>query len=171
MSQADRSCDSAGCENRATVHLTQVVDNQALTQYLCRACAEAKGVGPLLTPDEAIMELVSQVVDGASQQEGGESGRACDFCGQTAADFKESGRMGCPECYTSFETLSRRLLRRIHGSSEHVGKVYVPPDPEGFVSGRQMADLGRRLERAIEAEDFERAAVLRDQIRGLAVRG
>ena len=75
--------------------------------------------------------------------------------------------MGCPECYTSFETLSTRLLRQIHGSSEHVGKVYVPPDPEGFVSGRQMADLGRRLERAIEAEDFERAAVLRDQIRGL----
>lgn len=163
MSQADRSCDSANCENRASVHLTQVVDNQASTQYLCKACAEAKGVGPLLAPEKAVMELVSHVVDGDGRQEGG----ACDFCGQTTADFKESGRMGCPECYTSFETLSKRLLRRIHGSSEHVGKVYVPPDPDGFVSGRQVADLGRRLERAIEAEDFERAAVLRDQIRGL----
>ena len=163
MSQADRSCDSAGCGNRASVHLTQVVDDQASTQYLCKACAEAKGVGPLVAPEKAVIELLSHVVDGSERREEG----ACGFCGQTTADFKESGRMGCPECYTSFEALSRRLLRGIHGSSGHVGKVYVPPGPESFVSGRQMADLGRRLERAIEAEDFERAAVLRDQIRGL----
>ena len=139
----------------------------ATTQYLCKSCAEAKGVGPLLAPDAQILELVSQVAEGAGRREDGTGQEKCGFCGETAAGFKKTGRMGCSECYTSFEGLARRLLSRIHGSVQHVGKVYVPPDPQGPASDRQLADLGRRLRRAVDAEDFERAAVLRDQIRDL----
>jgi protein arginine kinase activator len=91
----------------------------------------------------------------------------CGFCGLAFKDFRESGRLGCPHCYSTFETPLRALLRRIHGGTQHMGKVYLPPDPSASEMEKRLETLRRKLQRAVETEDFERAARLRDEIRTL----
>ena len=89
----------------------------------------------------------------------------CSYCHTTVDDFRRTGRLGCPHCYSIYETQLRAILRRIHGSTHHLGKVYVPPASTHADRSARLAGLKRKLQRAIEAEDFERAAVIRDQIR------
>lgn len=167
MSELDRVCDRSNCANPACVHLTQVVDNKTSTQYLCRECAQAKGIST--SPGEAgqVADFVAQLTGGGVEREPGEAPEPCTFCGLSFDDFKETGRLGCPRCYTSFESGLRRLLAGIHGADRHVGKVYLPPDSGSTHQGVRLDDLRRRLRRAVDSEDFERAAVLRDQIREL----
>ena len=96
-----------------------------------------------------------------------QSSKFCGFCGLTFAQFRETGRLGCPHCYSSFENHLRGLLRRIHGGTQHVGKVYLPSDPTASERAKRLEGLRRRLQRAVESEDFERAAEIRDLIRAL----
>jgi protein arginine kinase activator len=82
------------------------------------------------------------------------------------SDFRELGRLGCPRCYDTFEEPLRELLRRLHGSSRHVGKRYHPGVRGGEITPPgQEADLRERLRQAVEAENFELAAELRDRLR------
>jgi len=165
MSEPDRVCDRPNCENAASVHLTQVVEDKMSTQYLCRACAEDKGVSAVPAEGRQVADLMAQLTEGGAEREPGGAPEPCPFCGLTLDGFRETGRLGCPHCYTSFESGMRRLLGRIHGATQHVGKVYLPPDPHASHTDRRLDDLRRRLRRAVDSEDFERAAVLRDQIR------
>ena len=55
----------------------------------------------------------------------------------------------------------------MHGGTQHVGKAYLPPDPTASEVERRLGGLLRKLDRAVESEDFERAAELRDEIRSL----
>jgi protein arginine kinase activator len=83
-------------------------------------------------------------------------------------DFRDSGRLGCAQCYQSFEDHLRDLLRRLHGSSQHVGERYVLPGARGEVDATsRLLDLRDKLRRAVESENFELAAELRDRIRVL----
>ena len=164
MSEAGRVCDEQGCEKTAVVQLTQVVDNKSTTHYLCKECARAKGISTEPPSSLDVSDFLAQL--GESGSSGSESvTEPCSFCAMTFDDFRESGRLGCPHCYTSFERRVRRLLSRIHGAGQHAGKVYLPPDPSSADLDRRIAGLRRSLQRAIEAEDFERAAELRDLIR------
>ncbi|MGE0161376.1 MAG: UvrB/UvrC motif-containing protein, partial [Gemmatimonadales bacterium] len=95
------------------------------------------------------------------------SATPCSFCGLTFKDFRETGRLGCPHCYETYGPHLQRLLRRVHGGTQHVGKVYLPPDPSASDLQRRLEALRRKLNRAVESEDFERAAELRDEIRSL----
>jgi protein arginine kinase activator len=131
-------CEKCG-NNPAVIHLTQIVDNEMTTRHLCDTCAAEMGLAA--------------------------GGGACEFCGLTMNDFKRTGRLGCPHCYAQFEPHLRGLLRKLHGGTQHMGKVYLPPDPRETDRTARVASLRRSLARAVESEDFERAAVLRDQIR------
>jgi protein arginine kinase activator len=161
-------CDNCGT-NEAVVHLTQVVNSEITTSHLCERCAAEKGLdtqapsGNLPLADFlAKMGGDEPFPPGASPED-----LTCPFCGLTLKDFKELGRLGCPQCYSTFDTHLRALLRRIHGGTQHVGKVYLPPDPTVSEREKRLEALRRRLERAVSAEDFERAAELRDEIRSL----
>jgi protein arginine kinase activator len=99
-------------------------------------------------------------------EEGSPAG-PCSYCGTSVEDFKRTGRLGCPHCYTTYEGQLRAILRRIHGSTQHLGKVYVPPAADAADRAARLAGLRHKLQRAVETEDFERAAQLRDQIRDL----
>lgn len=165
MSEPDRVCDRPNCENAASVHLTQVVDNKMSDEYLCGDCAEEKGIGAVAAEGSQVANLMAQLAKGDAEGEPGPAPEPCTFCGLTFDGFRETGRLGCPRCYTSFGSGMRRLLGRIHGSTRHAGKVYLPPDPHATQADRRLDDLRRRLRRAVDSEDFERAAVLRDRIR------
>jgi protein arginine kinase activator len=159
-------CDSCGA-NEAVMHFTQIVNNEVSTFHLCELCAEEKGLEP--GPGAGEFPLASFLAQmGASRQsDAGEVPGTCGYCGLRLEEFKKAGRLGCPHCYVTFESHLRGLLRRLHGGTQHVGKIYLPPDPSEAERKERLAGLKRRLDRAVDQEDFERAALLRDQIRSL----
>jgi len=155
-------------KNEAEVHLTQIVDNEMTTVHLCPACAADKGLdaggGSKNLP---LTDFLAQMGKAAMAEDEAAGVGPCTYCHTTVDDFRRSGRLGCPHCYSIFETQLRGILRRIHGSTYHLGKVYVPPASEAAERSTRLAGLRRKLQRAVETEDFERAAMIRDQIREL----
>ena len=93
------------------------------------------------------------------------TGDNCPRCGGSLQDFRESGRLGCPECYRSFEVPLRDLLRRLHGSTHHVGERYAEHGPPPAEVKVESAELREQLRLAVETENFELAAELRDRLR------
>ncbi len=155
-------------EKPATVHLTDIKGDKMQKLDLCEACAKSKGVN-----DPAGFALADLLLGlGASQeieQSVGGSDVKCPQCGFSHADFKKSGRLGCPECYRTFAEGLEGLLKTMHKGTRHVGKV-----PAALRQSREAADrlksLQKKLARAIEDENFEQAAVLRDELKQLAAR-
>jgi protein arginine kinase activator len=158
-------CDN--CKERdAVVHLTRIVDNAVTQLHLCEKCAAAKGVETTLAvPQHPLGDILQAVQQQAASS--AEDAAACAFCGATARDFRATGRLGCPHCYDAMERSLRELLRRLHGSSRHVGQRYEAPVAHVVDKLDKLHDLRDRLRRAIEAEQFELAAELRDRIRVL----
>jgi protein arginine kinase activator len=158
-------CDN--CKERdAVVHLTRIVDNAVTQLHLCEKCAAAKGVETTLAvPQHPLGDILQAVQQQAATTS--EDASACSFCGATARDFRATGRLGCPHCYDAMERSLRELLRRLHGSSRHVGQRYEAPAAHVVEKPDTLYDLRDRLRRAVEAEQFELAAELRDRIRVL----
>jgi protein arginine kinase activator len=152
-------------KKEATVHLTQIIEDKMQQIDLCEECSKAKGV-----TDPTGFSLADLLLGlGAAQEiQKGSGGQAlkCPHCGFTQADFKKAGRLGCPECYTTFAEGLEGLLRSMHKGTKHTGKA-----PAGLRQSRDVADriraLQKRLERLIVEEDFEQAAVVRDEINQL----
>jgi protein arginine kinase activator len=153
-------------EKPATVHLTQIVGEKMQKLDLCEDCAKAKGIND--PTSFAMADLMLGL--GASQELDPSAGAAeikCLRCGFSQADFKKSGRLGCPECYQTFAEGLAGLLKTMHKGTRHVGKV-----PEALRKTRESGDrlklLQKKLNKAIEVEDFEAAAQLRDEIKVLS---
>lgn len=170
-------CSNCG-EREGVITLTQIEEGEVRTSNLCAQCAKAKGIDTGLeaagTPLGGFLAALGESLDRESGAEGGEREAAdvrCGSCGATLKDFRETGRVGCPECWRTFAGPLRELLRRLHGSTNHTGMRYdgagslpdVAPEPSSPAS---VLRLREELRRAIEAEQFERAAELRDQLRG-----
>jgi protein arginine kinase activator len=167
MPMSDMVCDNCG-STQAVVHLTQIVNNQMSTHRLCEKCAAEKGLESAPEPSALpLTDFLAQMGKDPVAESSDQASQQCSFCGLTFRDFRETGRLGCPHCYETYATHLQRLLRRVHGSTQHVGKVYLPPDPTASDVGRRLDALRRKLNRAVEAEDFERAAELRDEIKAL----
>lgn len=182
-------CDICG-KKKATVHLTEIVDEQMSEMHLCEECARNKstqmeqqfGLGDLLAG-------LSDVSKSAASKTDAKNALICPACGLNYEDFRKFGRLGCGQCYTSFKEHLAGLLRKIHGSNRHLGKApaaFVAPPPEavvpapavkaaaaptlpgeaaGFLASENLEDLKKQLSAAIQAENFEKAAWLRDKIR------
>ncbi len=156
-------CESCG-EQEASIHLTQVEQNEMRTFHLCDACASEQGLESGVQGGSAMLaDFLAEMGKGGSSTQ---STGTCAFCATTLRDLKRTGRLGCPECYTEFDQHLRGILRKLHGSTQHAGKVYTA-DAEEVDRAAHLAGLRRRLEAVVEAEDFEQAVALRDQIRRL----
>ena len=153
-------------QNQATVHLTEIVNEQMSELHLCEACANQKGAQ--VESHFGLADLLSGLAEFGKTQEPEEvSTKACPSCGMTYDDFRKVGRLGCAECYPTFKRSLGSLLKRIHGSPIHVGKSPVRLIKPAKIAKSELLELKRKLERAIEEEAFEEAAKLRDQIRRL----
>jgi len=102
---------------------------------------------------------------GAAQEiEKGTGVQKCPGCGFSQADFKKTGRLGCPQCYETFADALGTLIKQMHKGTEHTGKV-----PQRLVRTLEreshLKELQRNLRKAVASEDFESAATLRDKIR------
>jgi protein arginine kinase activator len=162
------SCDQCR-EREAVVHLTQIVNDQVTTLHLCEKCAAEKGVdSPGAHAKTPLGTLIGAMGKSPEQAPAPRSSDVCTRCGGTFQDFRETGRLGCPDCYRSFEIPLRDLLRRLHGSTHHLGERYAEREPAAaVVDHEQTADLREQLRLAVETENFELAAELRDRLRVL----
>jgi len=149
-------------KNEATVHLTQIIDSKMLKIDLCEACSKSKG----LQEANGFSLADLQVGLGAAEEITGNAGAKCSVCGFTQADFKKTGRLGCSACWETFEQGLSGLLKAMHKSDRHVGKV-PSKAAHTLVITERIKQLAGDLEQAIQSEKYENAAQLRDQIREL----
>ena len=153
-------------QTQATVHLTEIVNDQMTELHLCEGCANQKGAQ--VESHFGLADLLSGLADFGKTQEPEEvPAKACPSCSMTYDDFRKVGRLGCAECYLTFKRSLGGLLKRIHGSPLHLGKSPVRLLKTAKGAKTELLDLKRKLERAIDQEEFEEAARLRDQIRRL----
>ena len=166
-------CDECG-KNKATVHLTEIVNDLITKLNLCESCAKQKGAEA--EQHFGIADLLSALsdVDQPAPAVAGAPAPAknkCARCGLTYEDFKRIGRLGCGDCYKAFRTSLAPLLKRIHGSSQHIGKSPSPQAADEVKTHSKRAEeleqVKLELQKAIRGEEFEEAATLRDKIKFL----
>jgi protein arginine kinase activator len=153
-------------DGEAVIQLTEIEGSGVRQLHLCEKCAAERGVE---TTIGASKPQISNFLQTIHEQMPGAKGEpvACAFCSSTLADFRATGRLGCAHCYEAFESSLRDLLRRVHGNSKHIGRRYVAPLPSELPHVSSATELRDRLKRAIESEQFELAADLRDKLRGI----
>lgn len=162
-------CDICG-ENSATVHLTEIIDDKMTELHLCEDCAQKKSAQ--MESHFGLADLLAGLADLGSPftKTKKEAKIKCSRCGLTYEDFKKVGRLGCGECYSAFREALLPLLKRIHGSTQHYGKspkkvVKAAKTAKALRPRDELQDLKEKLQKAIQLEEFEEAAKIRDKIR------
>ncbi|WP_139492829.1 UvrB/UvrC motif-containing protein [Brevibacillus dissolubilis] len=170
------NCQECG-KRPATLHLTKIVNGEKTENHLCEHCAQEKGHFVQGFGNFSINNLLSGLLNfdpmskNAAQGAMGNPSTAtkpmrCETCGMTYAQFSKSGRFGCSDCYEHFGSKLDPLFRRIHGNTNHVGKV--PERTGGQIKIRkELEQLKSTLQQYIATEEFEKAAEMRDRIRAL----
>ena len=155
-------CDVCKC-NDAAVFLTQIVDGKMQKVNLCEGCSKEKGVQD--PTGFALADLLLGIGAAEEIEKGGSSTR-CPVCGFTQADFKKTGRLGCSSCYVAFGEGLNSLLKAMHKGTAHVGKLPSRAQKTLVLSDR-MKTLTEDLRKAVQEENYETAAALRDEIKQL----
>ena len=157
-------CDICG-KNEATVHLTEIVNDKVTKLHICEVCAKEKGSE--MEEHFGLSDLLAGLADLGPGIESEVSEKIkCPVCGFTYHDFKKVGRLGCGDCYEFFKKQLAPLLKRIHGADRHIGKVPLTVG-KTVLDTKTIQELKVRMEKAIQFEEFEEAARLRDQIKEL----
>ncbi len=162
------------CQNcnkaQATCHYKQTINGETHEAHLCAECAEKLGYGSMFNFNigELGFGLDSMLshMFGQGKKQSALHELKCPLCGATAEDISRTGRVGCAECYDVFSDMLTPYIRRIHGNTAHVGRIPVGAD-EQIGKNRKIEQLKADMQKAIEAQEFERAAELRDEIKGL----
>ena len=171
------TCQRCG-QRDATVHLVEMIDGQRQSQWLCEVCAGFASENGEMNPgsrrdgspgsdsgdeeDYTLASFLGQVFE-PQQDQPHQDPPACSTCGYTLEQFRKSNRLGCPRCYESFRGPLLSILSHMHRHVSHLGKV--PRRTDGRVDRRGTLRRTRvALEKAIAAENFEKAARLRDEI-------
>lgn len=159
-------CEKCGI-NEATVHVRQIMGNKALDLHLCGDCAAKSGISDQEhTIDLTVSQLLTGLMELDESSAETEGGGMCPVCGLSIKDFRKSGRTGCPECYEYFRQDILGILENVSGVTRHRGKL-----PKKLRTYKTlMVDkqiLKQKLKEAVEQEDYEAAAALRDRIRSL----
>ncbi|HWJ03332.1 MAG TPA: UvrB/UvrC motif-containing protein [Verrucomicrobiae bacterium] len=153
----------------ATVHVTKIINGQKFEAHLCQECAQKDqdmGIGlqsSLAIPNflAALFNLSPQVEQVLPAVQ-----TTCEKCGLSLEQVLKIGRLGCDNCYSHFEDKLEPLLRRVHGSGQHIGKVPLRRG-DSIRQRKEIDKLRTFMQQLITREEFEQAAQVRDQIRSL----
>lgn len=150
---------------QATFHLTNISrDGEKIERHLCERCAVEEGLVQVHKPSTELLENFIAAAKSTSQES---AHLTCEECGISYAEFRNQGLLGCPEDYDTFKEPLLPLIERAHdGATRHTGKL---PSSLGVAHTNQqeVRRLSRQLAEAVAAEDYERAAELRDRIQAL----
>lgn len=171
-------CDKCK-KNEAKVYYTEIINGEKTEQHLCEECATEftsfQMNTPIMNQEITLGSLLSTILgnyygNNTHGNEQTEKELHCEKCGMTYSEFMKVGRFGCSQCYDSFHKILEKSIKSIQGSEAHTGKK-----PKGFETKTEklvkelpeIEKLSIRLQDAIEKEEFEEAAKLRDLIREL----
>lgn len=148
------------CKKNCVIHLTQIINNEVKKVDMCETCPHAKQL-----QDPMQFGLMEKLLGIAMQQGVPVSGKelVCDHCGYPESEFHKTGRLGCPECYDVFVTPKMEILRKIQDAEVHKGKA--PKNQDKRALRLDFTKLNKDLVEAIENEDYERAAQIRDELK------
>ncbi|QOS98599.1 UvrB/UvrC motif-containing protein [Brevibacterium sp. JNUCC-42] len=169
------NCEECG-KRPATLHLTKIVNGEKSETHICEQCAKDKGKYFSGLGNFGLNNLLAGLLNFDPMNKGTNSQQVsqnttspptrCETCGLTYTQFSKSGRFGCSDCYNHFGTKLDPLFRRIHGNTQHMGKV---PERTGgqLKIKKDLQQLKIALQQHIATEEFEKAAEIRDRIRAL----
>lgn len=157
-----------------SVHVSEIehwvafgsADNKVVVKHLCDLCAKQQDL-PFTQPGSKASTKLWKLMNLTAKVEIKTSVLSCVRCGMTQIDLRKKGRVGCPHCYEVFETDLDNMLERIHGATAHRGRVPGIADSYERDRIQRIGELKNRLESAIQKEQFEVAADLRDQLADL----
>lgn len=167
-------CDE--CKKRPTkVHVTRIINGEKTKISLCEECAEKYKIKQPFGTDgsnDAIQKFLSGLLDeevDKTMSPRVKPDTTCSGCGLTYGDFSAHGRLGCGQCYTTFERKIDPLLIKIHRKNVHAGKVPHSEPSEDLTeevqADQELERLRRELQLLVDEERFEEAATTRDRIR------
>ncbi len=167
-------CQHCG-QKPATTHIKTVLNGQLTEMHLCASCAQKQGYGHLWTDWGGFGSLLGGLLGEAPAQEV----KRCPGCGASFGEISKSGKIGCAQCYQTFRGQLLPVVQRIHGAARHKGKspgssalrVAEPHKQLVAVEESPLDEKKRLLKKAIEEQNFEEAAVLRDQIKEMEQNG
>lgn len=153
-------------QNKATVHVTKIQNNKKTELHLCEECARKTQDMSFENPftiNNFLTGLLDSVQSSPIKVDYIKT-TTCSKCGMSYGKFKQLGRLGCSDCYNTFNEKLIPLIKSVHGSKQHTGKV---PKKSGnrIRIKREIMTMKKQLRRAIEREEFESAAELRDKIK------
>lgn len=151
-------------QNTATVHYQQNINGQMSEYHLCEKCAHEMNLSPSF--DNMFKGFLSGFSNPLSVGSSASHALTCPECGFTFNDIQSSGRLGCAQCYSTFSKHMDSILKNIQGNCRHTGKFPQKAGAELRVE-RELESLRFKLKKAIEDEEYEKAATLRDKIREL----
>ncbi len=169
-------CQNCG-KRTATMHIKTIV-NGKLTQYhLCPECAREKGYDSMFGGWNLDFGNLLGGLIGRNRPE--EQVMRCPKCGSAFAEIAKTGKIGCAECYKTFRSQLLPAIQKIHGTTQHKGKT---PGSSALriqnsdhqlmpVQETPLEEKKRLLKKAIEEQEFEQAAVLRDEIKEMENHG
>jgi protein arginine kinase activator len=156
-----KKCSICHKEEVSVVITTIDKDGMVLELALCKECAAKKGVGEIKKTKLSAQEILAELQEKVTEED---HNLICTNCGLSYADFRRQGRLGCEHCYESFANKLEPIIKRIHGATQHVGKGIT--NSRKKISERfEIRKLRVTLQNAIQKEDYEKAARIRDKIR------
>jgi protein arginine kinase activator len=156
------------CEERnAKVHVTKIISGEKKELYLCKDCAQEIGgldFGSEFSFDTLLTGLLNDKLAPDQKFDLAGTETKCKACGLSYKEFSRNGKLGCQDCYKHFGNRLEKVLRRVHSSTSHKGKI---PKQAGkkIKQRRRIEELNQKMDAAVEEENFEKAAVLRDEIK------
>ena len=163
-------CEECGV-NEACYTISVMMGGQITQRHLCADCMAKMNMNLAAGNVKHLLSAIMSAITGAGEETTASSAVpeedvVCQRCNTTLSQFTKSGKLGCPSCYTAFREQLTPMLQQIHGRVQHAGRK--PIDDEAAQRRRAAYDrLTRQLEQAVAVEDFETAAILRDQLRRL----
>ncbi|MCK4244446.1 MAG: UvrB/UvrC motif-containing protein [Candidatus Omnitrophica bacterium] len=154
-------CEECG-NQEASFHYTEIVNGVTTGLHLCEECAKKRGF--ILSSTFSLADLLGGLLE-PEHLPSLKPDLRCKNCGFTYSNFKETGFLGCSQCYSFFHKPLEPLLKKIHGSSKHIGKFPKKKREEKKEKVSDIQLLREKLKEAIAKEEFEEAARLRDKIK------
>lgn len=150
-------CDKCG-KNYATTHIKTIVNGVIKEYNLCPFCAAKEGYST-----NSLAGMLSSMFGEISSTDLLKHQTKCSVCGSTFSDIAKTGKAGCSDCYTTFYNELLPYLKRVHGSTNHIGKV--PSSTETAEKTETIEELKNELIKLVSEEKYEQAAVIRDKIK------
>ena len=153
----------------ADVHLKRIVGGESGEIHLCSACASALGVRDAVQSFFPFGEMIESIRSVNSNSVSSNRILRCETCGFSFDDIARTGSPGCPDCYRVFAVKLRPTIGKIHGRAVFKGRLPEAYEKTDSIKA-EIVRLRGELEKAVSEENFEKAALLRDEIRGLMSR-